>query len=79
MVTMMLQRIVRHLLTTDRHVRRLFPRNALAAIERAIKDSEIAPYHKSFYKTLMQHELLFSVFPYQDLDNQAYLKHPKGK
>ena len=39
-----------------------------------IKDSEIAPYHKSFYKTLMQHELLFSVFPYQDLDNQAYLK-----
>ena len=42
MVTMMLQRIVRHLLTTDRHVRRLFPRNALAAIERAIKDSEIA-------------------------------------
>lgn len=40
-----------------------------------IKDSEIAPYHKNFYKTLMQHELLFSVFPYQDLDNQAHLKH----
>jgi len=39
-----------------------------------IKDSEIAPYHKSFYKTLMQHELLFSVFPYQDLDNQAHLR-----
>ncbi len=40
-----------------------------------IKGSDIAPYHKDFYKTLMQHELLFSVFPYQDLDNQAHLKH----
>ena len=40
-----------------------------------IKDSEIAPYHKNFYKTLMQHELLFSVFPYQELDNQAHLRH----
>jgi len=39
-----------------------------------VKEIKIAPYHKSFYKTLMQHELLFSVFPYQDLDNQAYLK-----
>ena len=40
-----------------------------------IKDSEIASYHKNFYKTLMQHELLFSVFPYQELDDQAQLKH----
>lgn len=40
-----------------------------------IKDSEIAPYHKNFYKTLMQHELLFSIFPYQELDNQAHLRH----
>ena len=27
-----------------------------------IKDSEIAPYHKSFYKTLMQHELSSAFF-----------------
>lgn len=39
---MKIQRIVKHLLTTDRHVRRLFPISALAAIEQAIKDSEVA-------------------------------------
>jgi hypothetical protein len=39
-----------------------------------IKGSEIELYHKNFYKTLMQHELLFSIFPYQELDNQAHLK-----
>jgi uncharacterized membrane protein YgcG len=38
---MKLQRIVKHLLTTDRQVRRLFPSSALAAIEQAIKDSEV--------------------------------------
>lgn len=38
----MFRRIVKHLLTTDRHVRRYFPSSALAAIERAIKDSEVA-------------------------------------
>lgn len=40
-----------------------------------IKGSEIPPYHKDFYKTLMQHELLFSVFPYQELDDKAHLRH----
>lgn len=39
---MEIQRILKHLLTTDRHVRRLFPGSTLAAIERAIKDSEVA-------------------------------------
>lgn len=38
---MKIQRIVRHLLTTDRHVWRLFPGSTLAAIEQAIKDGEI--------------------------------------
>ena len=36
--------------------------------------AKIELYHKNFYKTLMQHELLFSIFPYQELDNQAHLK-----
>lgn len=40
-----------------------------------IKGSEIATYHKNFYKTLMQHELLFSIFPYQELNNKAQLRH----
>lgn len=35
------QRIVKHLLTTERHVRRLFPGSALTAIGQAIKDSEL--------------------------------------
>lgn len=39
---MKIQRIVKHLLTTDLKVRRLFPSSALAAIEQAIKDSELA-------------------------------------
>jgi uncharacterized membrane protein len=39
---MNIQRIVKHLLTTDWQVRRLFPRSALLAIEHAIKESEIA-------------------------------------
>lgn len=36
------QRIWKHLLITDRYVRRLFPRSTLTAIEQAIKDSEAA-------------------------------------
>ena len=39
---MSLQRIFRHLMVTDGHVRRLFPTSTLAAIERAIKDGEVA-------------------------------------
>lgn len=38
---MKIQRIVKHLLTTDRRVRRLFPSSTLAAIEQAIKAGEI--------------------------------------
>lgn len=38
---MNIQRIFKHLLTTDTHVRRRFPNSALAAIERAIKDGEV--------------------------------------
>ncbi len=49
--------------------------NSVELYFKKINDSEIVPYHKNFYKTLMQHELLFSIFPYQDLDNQAHLKH----
>ena len=39
---MNIQRIFKHLLTTDRHVRRRFSSSTLATIERAIKDSELA-------------------------------------
>ena len=39
---MNIRRIVKHLLTTDGHVRRVFPRSALIAVEQAIRDSEVA-------------------------------------
>lgn len=35
-----LKRIIRHLLTTRRHIERTFPKTALAAIEQTIKTSE---------------------------------------
>lgn len=38
---MKIQRIAKHLLTTDWHVRRRFPGSTLTAIERAIKASEV--------------------------------------
>jgi len=41
-VTMNIKRIVRHLLATDWQVNRAFPRQALIAIEKAIKASEAA-------------------------------------
>lgn len=41
MVTMHVQRIFKHLLTTDRQVRRRFPTSTLAAVERAIRDGEV--------------------------------------
>ena len=39
---MHIQRIFKHLLTTDRQVRRRFPTSTLAAVERAIRDGEVA-------------------------------------
>ncbi len=39
---MNIRRIVKHVATTDGHVRRVFPRRALIAIEQAIRDSEMA-------------------------------------
>lgn len=39
---MKFQRIAKHLLSTDRQVRKHFPGNSLAAIQQAIKDSELA-------------------------------------
>lgn len=40
-----------------------------------VENSKTEEHHKNFYKTLMQHELLFSIFPYQELDNMAHLKN----
>lgn len=39
-----------------------------------LEKSGIDDYHRGFYKTLMQHEILFSIFPYQELDDRAHLK-----
>lgn len=39
---MNIRRIAKHLLTTDSHVKRLFPRSTMSAIEVAIRDSELA-------------------------------------
>ncbi|MBX2995346.1 MAG: hypothetical protein KF681_10995 [Bdellovibrionaceae bacterium] len=48
--------------------------NSVELFFEKIKNSNIEAYHKNFHKTLMQHELLFSIFPYQELDNKAHLK-----
>lgn len=48
--------------------------NSVELFFEQIKNSSIEAYHKNFHKTLMQHELLFSIFPYQELDNKAHLK-----
>ena len=48
--------------------------NSVELFFEKIKDSSIEAYHKNFHRTLMQHELLFSIFPYQELDNKAHLK-----
>ncbi len=40
-----------------------------------IKNSTLDAQHKDFYATLMQHELLFSIFPYQDLNETVHLRN----
>ena len=39
-----------------------------------ISESSISEGDKLFYKSIMQHELLFNIFPYQDLDDHIMLK-----
>jgi len=48
--------------------------NSVELFFEKIKTSSIEAYHKTFHRTLMQHELLFSIFPYQELDSKAHLR-----
>jgi hypothetical protein len=52
---MSLPRITRHLLTTGRSLRRAFPRRALEAIERTIRDTEVR--HRGQIRFAVEHAL----------------------